>query len=133
MAYVPTLSAPVVEIDNGRRHTYHALSEAGGGTTDATLIPAPSVLCTITLIESKLTTAGSAATVRPDIGVGVVIGDFVASDRGPVTAVAAASVRNTTNQHLVVPPGSSIIWRANPDAGPAGVVASRICVVEGHI
>lgn len=132
MAYVPTLSSPVTEMINGRKHTYYALSEAGGGATDAVLIPAPSVWCTVTLIECKLTTAGDATTVRPMIGVGTVVGDFVQDERGPSTDSAAAAVRNVTNQRLVVPPLSSIIWRSVPD-GTAGVVASRICIVEGHI
>lgn len=133
MAYEGAATLVATETVNGRKHVYYSILEEGGGASDGCLIPAPSKFCTVTLVEWTLTTPGTTNTFAPGLGVGTAVNQYVAGKNGPTTDTPAATGRNPTNQHMVVPEGSSIIWRGGADTGTFTQADSLICIVEGHI
>jgi hypothetical protein len=127
MAYAVTYHTPVFSMIDGRRHVYQKITETGGGAADEWQLGVP-LHITITDYRSKLTVAGAATTVDPELGTEA---SFVAGENGPATVAAASFVRNTENARMTCP-DLILRGRTKPD-GVAGTVVTHLSYVEGHI
>lgn len=128
MAYAFSVSGPETVVYGTKRALYYVITETEVGTTSEWNISIPT-LCTITLFEAELTTAGSAAQIDPDLGLASAwTADTL--DEVAENATAGTYVKNDTDIRVTAP-GNTLYGRSTPD-DTADEIVTRITLIVGH-
>ena len=136
MAYSSTVAEVADVMVGGVRYITYAISESDVDTTDLAVLDIGAQVFTVTLFEAHLKTAGSAATIDPEL---FIAGSSVAGMRSTLDQVSttdtAAAYHSVGSNVRVTSIAGKLYLLSNPDVatGASGEIDTRITIALGHI